>query len=496
MYIRASNKTGSLIADGSVVYVDGATGNRPKIVKAIATSPFADKVVGVCTSDIANDAIGYITTSGVVHGLDTSAWVEGTELYVSAVTDGAYTSTRPVAPNHAVSVGIVIRQHANQGELLVHPNTGTAISALHDVLIATPLNNNALRYVTANTRWENTDKAGWLDIAATWTTLQTFSAGLTVSAGTTALQAVTCTSLTASGLTPGRVALVTTGGLLIDSSAITATAAGSITIGDGTTSSPGCSLNGAVSYRPYRWKTNGVLRWDLTVNNMAESGANAGSNFQIVAFADDGVAYDTPIAILRAAGGTITLSRPVTCSLATGAGLTVSSTTDATTTSDGGVRLSCGLSVAAGKAIVGGSHITGPKCKMTAEGGFAVLMTADETIAVGSVCSSFQGGTAGRVKKTPITGNENDMPIGVAYTAAAAAGSTFWMVVSGIVGVLPDTATTAAQGYVITTSAVTAGLVTQSATAPAAAVHFEEVGHFIATGSGAGAITNAVVHFN
>lgn len=142
------------------------------------------------------------------------------------------------------------------------------------------------------------------------------------------------------------------------------------------------------------------------------------------------------------------------------------------------------------------SSVEGPKVKLTPEGGFATLVVADEAISVGHVCAIIQGGTANRVKRCPTSGNENDMPVGVAYSAAGAAGDSFWMVVSGRVGVLPDTGTTAAQGYILTASATTAGLVAQVATAPAAATHFKEIGHFINTGSGAGVITDAIVHFN
>ena len=128
--------------------------------------------------------------------------------------------------------------------------------------------------------------------------------------------------------------------------------------------------------------------------------------------------------------------------------------------------------------------------------GIAILVTADEAIGKGSVCSVIQGGTANRVKKTPISGNENDMPIGVALTAAAGAGSTFWMCTNGLVQVLPDTGITAAQGYVITASSTTAGMVAQAATAPAAATHFKEVGHWATTGTSNGALTLAYIHFN
>ena len=199
MHVRATNNTGVPILNGSAVYVSGAIGSRPTIALAIATSSLADKVIGICTFDIADNATGYITTNGVVHDLNTSAWVEGTELFISETVAGAFTSTRPVAPNHGVSVGIVLRQHATLGELLVHLDAGASLAALHDVLLTTLANKDAIRYNSTAVRWENTNKAGWLDTAASWTALQTFTAGVTVSAGTTSLQAVTCTTLTASG---------------------------------------------------------------------------------------------------------------------------------------------------------------------------------------------------------------------------------------------------------------------------------------------------------
>jgi hypothetical protein len=48
----------------------------------------------------------------------------------------------------------------------------------------------------------------------------------------------------------------------------------------------------------------------------------------------------------------------------------------------------------------------------------------------------------------------------------------------------------------LTTSATTAWTVVQAATAPAAATHFKEVGHWAESGSGAGALARAVIHFN
>lgn len=141
--------------------------------------------------------------------------------------------------------------------------------------------------------------------------------------------------------------------------------------------------------------------------------------------------------------------------------------------------------------------ITTPKVMLTPEGGIATLMTAGENLAAGEVVSVLQApsGADNTVHKTPISGNSNDMPMGVVY-AAATTGNDVWIVVSGACDVLPLAAVTAARGYIITASTTTAGRVDQAATAPAAATHFKEVGHFIATGSGAGVKTRAIVHFN
>lgn len=62
-------------------------------------------------------------------------------------------------------------------------------------------------YIAGQTVWRSYHSGAWsnsvmaaLGTAQTWTALQTFSNGLTVSSGTTAMQAATCTTLTASGV--------------------------------------------------------------------------------------------------------------------------------------------------------------------------------------------------------------------------------------------------------------------------------------------------------
>jgi hypothetical protein len=116
----------------------------------------------------------------------------------------------------------------------------------------------------------------------------------------------------ASALTSGRVPYVTTGGLLTDGAGLTYSAY-LLTVGDGT-STAYAYLNGAAgSTRQIRYLTNGTRRWTAEADGAAEGGSDAGSKYVITAYTDAGAAVDSPLSITRAAGGAITLARPVTC---------------------------------------------------------------------------------------------------------------------------------------------------------------------------------------
>lgn len=131
----------------------------------------------------------------------------------------------------------------------------------------------------------------------------------------------------------------------------------------------------------------------------------------------------------------------------------------------------------------------------TGEAGFAVLETAGEEIAKGSVLVYLIGGTSGKVTKAPISGESKSMPHGVALTSASVDGQTLWVAKAGLVKVLPDTGINAAFGNILVTSTTTAGMVKQYSTVPAAD-HWDEVGLWAANGTGNGALTLASIHFN
>lgn len=123
IWVRSKNATGAQIDDGTVVYISGAVGASgvPEISKARSDSLATSRMIGVTTQDIAVGDIGAVTLVGKVRGIDTSAWAEGTQLYLSSVTAGALTSTAPQAPDFEVPVAVVINQHATNGSIVVIP---------------------------------------------------------------------------------------------------------------------------------------------------------------------------------------------------------------------------------------------------------------------------------------------------------------------------------------------------------------------------------------
>jgi hypothetical protein len=150
------NVTGATLTKGTVVYINGAQGNKPTVAKALATSdPTSAQTFGLIQADIPNNSNGYLVAFGDLDGLDTSAFEEGSQLYLSSTTAGAYTTTKQYAPNHLVYIGIVTRQHVNQGRIEVRIQNGYEMDELHDVAAQNPSNNDGLFYNTTNSLWEN-----------------------------------------------------------------------------------------------------------------------------------------------------------------------------------------------------------------------------------------------------------------------------------------------------------------------------------------------------
>jgi hypothetical protein len=160
--VEVRNQSGSTIAAGSIVYISGATGNKPLITLAQANNDTnSAQTIGFVKTSIANNGTGYVIVRGELENIDTSALTEGVQLYLSPTTAGTWTTTKPSAPQHLVYVGIVIRSHPTLGTILVAVQNGYELDELHDVAISSPTNGQVLKYDSTTSLWKNqTDAVG------------------------------------------------------------------------------------------------------------------------------------------------------------------------------------------------------------------------------------------------------------------------------------------------------------------------------------------------
>lgn len=106
-YIRAINNTGVTITNGAAVYISGEDSGIPEISLAKADVLVSSTLAGLATHDIEDGEIGYITTQGLVHNVDTSSFSTGDRIYLSASVAGEYTTTIPDGINYIVQVGVI-----------------------------------------------------------------------------------------------------------------------------------------------------------------------------------------------------------------------------------------------------------------------------------------------------------------------------------------------------------------------------------------------------
>ena len=151
---QVRNSTGATLTKGTAVYISGATGQLPTVSKALATSDATSaQTLGLITSDLANNSNGYVTIIGLVNDLDTSAYTDGVQLYLSPTTAGALTMTKPYAPQHLVYVAVVAHAHPIHGKLIVKVQNGYEMDELHNVSAQNPNNGDILVYSSATNLW-------------------------------------------------------------------------------------------------------------------------------------------------------------------------------------------------------------------------------------------------------------------------------------------------------------------------------------------------------
>lgn len=156
--IRVKNASGSTaIPAGRLVQFAGAAGDTVTASPAVTDgSVDFHSLIGVTSAEIAADGFGDVILTGVVGGLDTSAYTAGTLLYADDANPGQLTSTAPTAPSFGEPVAAVTRAGAGtSGLILVRLHLGSSLSDVHDVTITTPADNEVLAYNDASGTWIN-----------------------------------------------------------------------------------------------------------------------------------------------------------------------------------------------------------------------------------------------------------------------------------------------------------------------------------------------------
>lgn len=156
LLVQVRNTTGATLTKGTVVYISGATGQIPTVSKALATSDATSaQTQGLITADIANNSNGYVTIIGLVTDIDTSAYSDGQQLYLSTTTAGTMTGTKVYAPGHLVYVGVVTYAHPVHGKIQVKVQNGYELDELHNVSAQTPSNLQTIIYNSTTSLWES-----------------------------------------------------------------------------------------------------------------------------------------------------------------------------------------------------------------------------------------------------------------------------------------------------------------------------------------------------
>ena len=153
------SKAGQAINAGQVVYVTGASGTNIIIGLAQAnTESTSSRTIGISESTLANNATGYVITEGLMTvSISSATALVGDPIWLSGTTAGGMlfgAANKPVYPYHQVYLGVVTRKTGNTiVEIYVKVQNGFELDELSDVLITTPLANQAL--VRNSDKWIN-----------------------------------------------------------------------------------------------------------------------------------------------------------------------------------------------------------------------------------------------------------------------------------------------------------------------------------------------------
>lgn len=119
------------ITNGQCIMFSGSVGASGQLKGQPATGVTTanqEAIMGIATMDIANNGSGYVTSFGLVRGINTTGssvgetWADGDILYYNKNYTGGLTKVKPTAPDAIVIVAAVVNAGSSgSGSLLVRP---------------------------------------------------------------------------------------------------------------------------------------------------------------------------------------------------------------------------------------------------------------------------------------------------------------------------------------------------------------------------------------
>lgn len=158
-------KASATITDGQCIMFTGSVGASGVLTGAPATGVSNPQyVMGVATMDIANNGFGYVTSFGLVRGINTTGssvgetWVDGDILYYNPAFTGGLTKVPPAAPLPKVIVAAVVNAGpAGSGLLFIRVQGEPDLHNLSDVYAPSPISNGQILIGDGpQARWEAT----------------------------------------------------------------------------------------------------------------------------------------------------------------------------------------------------------------------------------------------------------------------------------------------------------------------------------------------------
>ena len=212
--VKVINNTGSTIPIGSPVYITGTSSGQsyPNIALAKADVSSTSAVIGLTNTAIANGAIGYVTSNGLVEGINTASFTVGQVLYLSPYSAGQLQNTVPPT-GLIVQVGVVSYANASgsiyvkqtQPLILATTQGGTGLSSYTAGDLTYYASGTTFTKLGIGTAGQILTSSG---TAPQWSTL-TGVAVTTFSAGTTGF---TPSSATSGAITLAGTLITTNGG--------------------------------------------------------------------------------------------------------------------------------------------------------------------------------------------------------------------------------------------------------------------------------------------